>query len=276
MYLNGHSTWVEVEGLTGGLCGRSRPGHFRGVCTVVTKLLSICQPDRVYLGEKDAQQLAVIERMVRDLNLRVEVVPCPIVREVRWTCHEFAQRAPDHRGTGSSSRVVSCPAGGAQRGRGWREKCCETGHGHPRSACTSAAGRDRLRGDSGWGRPDPARRRCAAPVLIALAVRFGPVRLIDNVTRYRLGCALVAGAPQRRRLIPHRGIHIPGYGLRPRRPVRRRSAPCPACYMKDAGSPNMRSNVISILLGSSSSNMTPPPARTTRVISWAAASWSRM
>lgn len=64
-----------------GLCGRTRPNHFQGVATVVTKLLSIVQPDRAYFGQKDAQQLAVLRRVVADLNLPVEIVPCPIVRE---------------------------------------------------------------------------------------------------------------------------------------------------------------------------------------------------
>jgi pantoate--beta-alanine ligase len=81
MYLPGHSTWVDVEGLTEGLCGASRPQHFRGVCTVVAKLLNLCNPDRAYFGQKDAQQLAVIRRMVRDLNVGVDIVGCPIVRE---------------------------------------------------------------------------------------------------------------------------------------------------------------------------------------------------
>ena len=81
MYLPGASTWVDVEGLTAGLCGAARPGHFRGVCTVVTKLFNIVGPHRAYFGEKDAQQLAVIKRMVRDLDMRVEIVPCPTVRE---------------------------------------------------------------------------------------------------------------------------------------------------------------------------------------------------
>ena len=67
--------------LTTGLCGRSRPGHFQGVATVVTKLLSLVQPDRAYFGQKDAQQLVIIQRLVTDLNLPVRVVPCPIVRE---------------------------------------------------------------------------------------------------------------------------------------------------------------------------------------------------
>lgn len=81
MYLPGAATWVSVEGLTEGLCGRTRPTHFRGVCTVVSKLMNIVTPDRAYFGQKDAQQLAVIRRMVRDLNMDVEVIGCPIVRE---------------------------------------------------------------------------------------------------------------------------------------------------------------------------------------------------
>ena len=81
MYPEGFQTYVEVEGLSQGLCGARRPGHFRGVATVVTKLFAIVQPDRAYFGEKDAQQLRVIRRMVRDLNLPLAVVPVPTVRE---------------------------------------------------------------------------------------------------------------------------------------------------------------------------------------------------
>lgn len=81
MYKNGFSTFVDMSVLTEELCGLSRPTHFRGVCTVVTKLFNIITPDRAYFGEKDAQQLAVIKHMVRDLNMNVTVVGCPIVRE---------------------------------------------------------------------------------------------------------------------------------------------------------------------------------------------------
>ncbi|OPJ61298.1 pantoate--beta-alanine ligase [Clostridium oryzae] len=81
MYCEDFCSFVDVENLTSGLCGAKRPGHFRGVCTVVTKLFNIVQPERAYFGQKDAQQLAVIKRMVRDLNVPVTIVPCPIVRE---------------------------------------------------------------------------------------------------------------------------------------------------------------------------------------------------
>lgn len=81
MYPNGYQTWVEVEALTKGLEGARRPGHFRGVTTVVAKLFNGVQPARAYFGQKDAQQAAVIRQMTRDLNFPVEVVVCPIVRE---------------------------------------------------------------------------------------------------------------------------------------------------------------------------------------------------
>lgn len=81
IYASDFCTFVDMSRLTENLCGKSRPGHFRGVCTVVAKLLNIVNPDRAYFGEKDAQQLAVIKRMVRDLNIDVEIIGCPIVRE---------------------------------------------------------------------------------------------------------------------------------------------------------------------------------------------------
>jgi pantoate--beta-alanine ligase len=81
MYPAGAVTYVTVEGLSDKLCGRSRPGHFRGVTTVVAKLFNIVEPDRAYFGQKDAAQSTIIRRMVRDLNVPVEIVVCPIVRE---------------------------------------------------------------------------------------------------------------------------------------------------------------------------------------------------
>jgi len=81
MYPAGAVTWVTVEELTGKLDGRSRPGHFRGVTTVVAKLFHIVEPDAAFFGQKDAAQVAIIRRMVRDLNFPVEIVACPIVRE---------------------------------------------------------------------------------------------------------------------------------------------------------------------------------------------------
>lgn len=81
MYLKGNCTTINVSGLTDFLCGAKRPVHFGGVCLVVSKFLNIVTPDKAYFGEKDAQQLAVIKRMVKDLNIDTEIIGCPIIRE---------------------------------------------------------------------------------------------------------------------------------------------------------------------------------------------------
>lgn len=81
MYNDGFCSYVDMNGLTTELCGKTRPTHFRGVQTVVLKFFNIIKPDRAYFGQKDAQQLAVIKRMVADLNVDVEIIGCPIIRE---------------------------------------------------------------------------------------------------------------------------------------------------------------------------------------------------
>jgi pantoate--beta-alanine ligase len=81
MYPPGYQTWVEVEAVTRPLEGAMRPGHFRGVTTVVAKLFNAVQPDKAYFGQKDAQQAAVLRQMTRDLDFPIEIVICPIVRE---------------------------------------------------------------------------------------------------------------------------------------------------------------------------------------------------
>ena len=81
MYEPDFCTFVDMNGPTDELCGKSRPGHFRGDCTVVSKLFNIVTPDKAYFGQKDAQQLAVIRRMTRDLSIGTEIVGCPIIRE---------------------------------------------------------------------------------------------------------------------------------------------------------------------------------------------------
>jgi len=81
MYLKGYATFVEVEGITDRLCGKSRPGHFQGVTTVVTKLFNIVQPDIAFFGQKDAQQSLVLQKMAADLNMNLKIEVVPIVRE---------------------------------------------------------------------------------------------------------------------------------------------------------------------------------------------------
>lgn len=82
MYPEGFSTYVDMERLTDSLCGQSRDAHFRGVCTVVTKLFNIVRPDKAYFGQKDAQQVAVVKRMVNDLNFDIEIIECETIRDV--------------------------------------------------------------------------------------------------------------------------------------------------------------------------------------------------
>jgi pantoate--beta-alanine ligase len=81
MYPEGYKTYVNVEDITEKMCGKSRPGHFKGVTTIVAKLFNIVEPDNAYFGQKDAQQVIVIKKMVKDLNMNVKIITCPIIRE---------------------------------------------------------------------------------------------------------------------------------------------------------------------------------------------------
>ena len=180
MYPPGNSTWVEVKGLTEGLCGRSRPGHFRGVCTVVAKLLAICEPERAYFGEKDAQQLAVIERMVKDLRARVEIVPCPIVREsdglamssrnVRLSAEARAQ-APVLYKALEAARVA------VEEGERSVPRLKTLIQGILNEAPLAEIDYVDIVDAANMTPLEELRGKC----LVALAVRFGDVRLIDNV-----------------------------------------------------------------------------------------------
>ncbi len=117
MYPDDHSTWVEVEELTEGLCGSLRPGHFRGVTTVVTKLLNIVQPDRAYFGEKDYQQLIVIKRLVRDLKMPVEIVGLPTVREADGLAVSTRNQYLDTQQRAAAPRLYQALQHGAQAAR---------------------------------------------------------------------------------------------------------------------------------------------------------------
>lgn len=181
LYAPDESTRVHVAGLTETLCGPHRPGHFDGVATVVTKLLNIVQPDRAYFGRKDAQQLLVVRRLVRDLCLPVEVVDCPTVRD------------PDGLALSSRNAYLSPP----QR-RQAVSLYAALRHaeqqitGGIEDARTIIAEMERILRDAGPVEIDYVSivdaqtlqpvERIAAPVLVALAVRIGRTRLIDNVS----------------------------------------------------------------------------------------------
>jgi pantoate--beta-alanine ligase len=180
MYRPDATTAVSVGGLAEGLCGAFRPGHFTGVATVVAKLLNVVQPDRAYFGEKDYQQLQVIRRMVRDLDLPVTIVGCSLVRE------------PDGLAMSSRNRYMSA----AERAQALcLHRALQTartliGQGERDAARVVAAMHEVIRA-AGPARidyisivdPDTLIEQpvIAGPVVVALAVRIGTTRLIDNL-----------------------------------------------------------------------------------------------
>ena len=179
MYPEAFGTTVSVRGVTEGLCGASRPGHFDGVATVVLKLFNICRPDFAVFGEKDFQQVAVIRKLVSDLNLDLTIVAQPIVRE------------PD--GLAMSSRNLRLSQEERQRARslsaGLREAQERYDRGERSASLLLGAVRDRmsnsgvvpeyleLRGFDDLVRVDHAER----PSVILVAARIGSTRLIDNM-----------------------------------------------------------------------------------------------
>ncbi|HEY7801222.1 MAG TPA: pantoate--beta-alanine ligase [Dehalococcoidia bacterium] len=180
MYPDGYSTYIEVEGLTARLEGASRPTHFRGVTTVVLKLLNIVQPRRAYFGQKDAQQLAVIRRMVRDLDLDVEIVGLPIVREpdgLALSSRNAYLQGDDRRAALVLSRSLALAQrlfdGGERDADVIRVEMTAVIAAEPRAAIdyVSVSEVDTL---------DEV-RKVDRPVLVSLAVRIGGTRLIDNV-----------------------------------------------------------------------------------------------
>ena len=129
MYPDGFATFVEVQSeMPRQLCGKTRPIHFRGVCTVVSKLFNIVTPDKAFFGQKDAQQLAIIRRMVLDLSMGIEIVGCPIIRG-RRSGEVFAQYLSERRGAQGGARAVArCkarPGAGPERRekRGCNRQC---------------------------------------------------------------------------------------------------------------------------------------------------------
>lgn len=179
IYPKGFSSWVMLEGITQRLEGESRPGHFRGVTTVVAKLLNIVQPDRAYFGQKDAQQLAVIRKMVSELSMNLEVVAVPTVRE------------PD--GLAMSSRnIYLSPEERKASLVLWKALCLARGHWEngERDASrlcqemTSLIEREPFATIDYVSIANPETleelAEIAAPSLVSLAVRIGGTRLIDN------------------------------------------------------------------------------------------------
>lgn len=182
IYPPGYRSFVEVTDLQDVLCGASRPGHFRGVATVVLKLFNLVQPDRAYFGQKDAQQVRIIVQMVRDLDVPVEVRVCPIVREADGLAlssrNEYLGSEERRRATVLYRTLTEARRGieaGECDAAKVRQAMAEQIAAVPGAALDYAAVVD---SDSlqALGRIEVGR-----PVLLALAVRFGGTRLIDNM-----------------------------------------------------------------------------------------------
>jgi pantoate--beta-alanine ligase len=184
MYRPGHDTWVEPGAVAAPLEGARRPGHFRGVATVVLKLFGVTTPTRAYFGEKDAQQLAVIRRMTADLDVPVEIVGCPIVREADGLAMSSrnAYLSPEDRAAAPVLHRALQAAlgewrGGEQDARALRRVMEETVAAERRAALDYATV------------ADPATfadvERAGEGALLLIAARVGPARLIDNAALVR-------------------------------------------------------------------------------------------
>ncbi len=182
MYPPGFTTWAEVPGpLTERLEGAARPGHFRGVATVVLKLLNIVQPHRAYFGQKDAQQLRVIQRLVADLNLPVEIIACPTVREPDGLAMSSRNiyLSPEERRAAAVLWRALCRAQelfrqGQRDAEALRRAMAQVIDQEPlaRADYISVADAETLEELATIDRP----------ALASLAVRIGGTRLIDNIT----------------------------------------------------------------------------------------------
>lgn len=179
MYAADHSTWVQVEELTSDLCGKMRPGHFRGVATVVAKLFNIVMPDRAYFGEKDYQQLQVIRRLVRDLNFPLQVVGVPTVREADGLALSSRNAYLSAAERQAAPRIYEALQQGAQRVR-------EGGTGAEAVAVARAViEKQPLLRIQYLQAVDPDtladRSPEGAPLVLMAAVYAGRTRLIDNL-----------------------------------------------------------------------------------------------
>jgi pantoate--beta-alanine ligase len=181
MYPRTQRAHVDVEALTDHLCGKFRPGHFRGVTTVVAKLFNIVQPERAYFGEKDAQQLAVIRRMVEDLNIPVTIVGVPTVREASGLALSSRNQhlSADERCIATAlHQALQAAKESVARGTADAEAV-------KREALEVLASRPQIRVEY-FEIVDPDELQPVAeirgPVLIAVAAWLGSTRLIDNVT----------------------------------------------------------------------------------------------
>jgi len=180
IYPEGDVTHVEVDRLTAGLCGKSRPGHFRGVTTVVTKLFHIVQPDIAYFGQKDAQQAAAIKRMVHDLHMPLQIVVCPIVREPDGLAMSSRNMylSPEER---RSATVLYRALGKAKALYGAGERRADVLVASTKNLIAQKKGVKLEYVEAVDPETMEPVKTADRPTLVALAARVGKARLIDNV-----------------------------------------------------------------------------------------------
>jgi pantoate--beta-alanine ligase len=181
MYGAQFGTYVVPEKLAGALCGRTRPGHFRGVCTVVAKLFNIVGPDLAFFGQKDAQQAVIIQRMIEDLNFPVEMEVLPIIREPdglalssRNACLSPAQRQEALCLSRALQTAFEVITRGERSAAAVRQRLAEVIQSAPSAVVDYV---ELVDAPTLASLTDLAGHQ----VLIALAVRFGATRLIDNI-----------------------------------------------------------------------------------------------
>lgn len=181
MYPPDFQTYIQVEKMTQKLEGEYRPGHFRGVATVVAKLLNIVQPMRAYFGQKDAQQVAVIKQMVQDLNLPVEIVVCPTVREADGLAMSSrnVRLSPEERKAAVvlHKALVAAKAafyGGEREPERLREMMLQVLHQEPLARVEYVSINDAVTLEA-------VITPTASPLLVSMAVFIGEIRLIDNI-----------------------------------------------------------------------------------------------
>jgi pantoate--beta-alanine ligase len=182
MYLAGYSTYVEVTGeITAKLCGKSRPGHFRGVATVVTKLFNLVEPNKAYFGQKDAQQAAIIKKMAKELDMNLEVITCPIVREadgLAMSSRNVYLNAEERKAALVLSASLFDAEVRIKAGERNADKLLDgilkriRSESLAQTEYVSIVNADTLEDI----------KQIKGKVLIALAVKFGKTRLIDNIS----------------------------------------------------------------------------------------------
>ena len=177
MYKDGFSSYVDMSVLTEELCGLSRPVHFRGVCTVVSKLFNIVNPDRAYFGQKDAQQLAIIKHMVQDLNFDIEVIGCPIVREEdAKSSRNTYLSAEERKAALILSRTVKLGREMLEAGETDADKIVEAMKKNIETEPLAKI--DYVKAVDGLTMQQV--KKVQKPMLVAMAVYIGKTRLIDN------------------------------------------------------------------------------------------------